>query len=376
MKEVYVVADNIISPLGLSTSENFSNLLKGKSGIQEHSNDKLSGNVFFASLLNNEFDFLAKKQTIHTKFELLLIKSIETALVSTNVLLSDKKTILIISTTKGNVSLIENENIDPSLQKRIALYTSANMVAQHFSCSNKPIIISNACISGLAAILMGKRLIQSGMYDNAVVVGADEVSKFVLSGFESFQAISPLPCKPFDEERKGINLGEGAGSMVLSSNKKYAGNIKVAGGSISNDANHISGPSRTGEELCQAIKLAMQQAALCANDIDLVSAHGTATIYNDEMETLAFDLANLLPAPVISLKGYFGHTLGAAGIIESIISIHSLQQNVVLPSRGFTKLGVSKPLNVSNKLQNITLNNCIKTASGFGGCNAALIYSK
>ena len=94
------------------------------------------------------------------------------------------------------------------------------------------------------------RLIQSGQYENAVVAGADVISKFVLSGFQSFQAISDEPCKPFDAARNGINLGEGAGTIILSSQKKYSQGIKISGGSVSNDANHISGPSRTGEELC------------------------------------------------------------------------------------------------------------------------------
>src|SRR6185436_18114346 len=117
-------------------------------------------------------------------------------------------------------------------------------------CTNKPVVVSNACISGLLAIIIGYRLIQSCQYDQAVVVGADEISKFVLSGFESFQAISSVPCKPFDAARSGINLGEGAGTVILSSDKNFSRGIKITGGSVSNDANHISGPSRTGEELC------------------------------------------------------------------------------------------------------------------------------
>jgi 3-oxoacyl-[acyl-carrier-protein] synthase-1 len=289
---------------------------------------------------------------------------------------TDKKTLLIISSTKGNISLLETETASDSLNNRISLNSSAKLVTDHFQFYNKPIIVSNACISGMLAILTGMRLIQSGQYENAVVAGADVISKFVLSGFQSFQAISPLPCKPFDAARDGINLGEAAGTVIITSNKNYSSGIKVTGGSVSNDANHISGPSRTGEELNLAITKALNASGLNAADIDFISAHGTATVYNDEMEAKAIAMAGLQAAPVNSLKGYYGHTLGAAGLIESIISIQSLKENLVIPTRGFENLGVTQPVNVCSTLYRSALNNCLKTASGFGGCNAAMVFSK
>ncbi|MEO5889914.1 MAG: beta-ketoacyl synthase N-terminal-like domain-containing protein [Ferruginibacter sp.] len=376
MKDVFIVADNIISPLGRTTEENFSSLKNGRSGIQEQHNPAMSDHPFYASLLNDGDGQLAAKQSAYTKFEHLLIASISDALTYTDIDITDKKTVLIISSTKGNISLIENNALNPELKKRLALHTSAELVAGYFHCTNKPLVVSNACISGLLAILIGKRLLQSGQYDHAVVAGADVISKFILSGFESFQAISPGPCKPFDAARNGINLGEGAGTIILSANKNYSKGIRIAGGATSNDANHISGPSRTGDELCQAINKAMQESSLTENDIDLISAHGTGTIYNDEMEALAISLAKLQGAPVHSLKGYYGHTLGAAGIIESIVSVQSLKQDIILKSIGFTELGVTKPLNISTSLQTASLKNCLKTASGFGGCNAALVFSR
>jgi 3-oxoacyl-[acyl-carrier-protein] synthase-1 len=206
-------------------------------------------------------------------------------------------------------------------------------------------------------------------------VGADVISKFVLSGFQSFQAISTGHCKPFDINRTGINSGEGAATIVLSSLPQGAA-IKITGGSVSNDANHISGPSRTGQELCIAINKAISDADLSEKDINYISAHGTATLYNDEMEALALNLANLQSVPVNSLKGYYGHTLGAAGLIESVVAVHSMKEDIVLPSIGFSEMGVSKPINISTGLQKLSLTHCLKTASGFGGCNAAIIFSK
>ncbi|HMJ46215.1 MAG TPA: beta-ketoacyl synthase N-terminal-like domain-containing protein, partial [Ferruginibacter sp.] len=258
----------------------------------------------------------------------------------------------------------------------ISLHHSAKKIAGHFHFIHQPIIISNACISGLLAMIMGMRLLRSGQYDHAVIAGADVISKFVLSGFQSFQAISPEPCKPFDEARKGINLGEAAGTVILSSDPAHSRGIKISGGSVSNDANHISGPSRTGEELCQAIHRAMDDAAVEAGDIDFISAHGTATLFNDEMEAKAITLAKLNTVPVNSLKGFFGHTLGAAGLVESIVSIHSLKENCIIPTAGFELLGVTMPINICSQLTKIPLKNCLKTASGFGGCNAAIILSK
>ncbi|MEO6252437.1 MAG: beta-ketoacyl synthase N-terminal-like domain-containing protein [Ferruginibacter sp.] len=377
MTDIFISSDNILTPIGLTTAENFSQLKQNVSGIKKHDDINMSEQSFHASLFDNEHFFSnTNQQTNYTKFEKLLIASISDTLANSAIDVTGKNTILIISSTKGNISLLETEPASGLLNKRISLNSSATLVARHFGFSNQPVVISNACISGLLAILTGMRLIQSGQYEHAVVAGADVISKFVLSGFQSFQAISPSPCKPFDAARDGINLGEGAGTMILTSNKDHSSGVKVTGGSVSNDANHISGPSRTGEELNLAISKAMKLAMLKASDIDLISAHGTATIYNDEMEAKAITLAGMQSAPVNSLKGYYGHTLGAAGLIESIISTRSLKENLVIPTRGFENMGVTQAVNICSSLYTTNLQNCLKTASGFGGCNAAMIFSK
>ena len=377
MRDVFITSDNIVSPLGLTSAENFMQLSQLVSGIKKHENAVMSDVPFYASLFSN-LDGLIKDadEKKYTKFEQLLIASISDALKNSAVKAADKKTILIISSTKGNINLLETEKDAASISDKISMHQSAKKIAKYFHFANQPVVVSNACISGLLAMIMGMRFIQSGQYEHAVIAGADVISKFVLSGFQSFQAISNEPCKPFDEARNGINLGEGAGTVILSANKEYSSGIKITGGSVSNDANHISGPSRTGEELCQAINKAMKDAGFVSTDIDFISAHGTATLYNDEMEAKAITLANMQTVPVNSLKGYYGHTLGAAGLIESIVCIHSLKENMVLPTIGFKQMGVTKPLNVSNTLQKMPLKNCLKTASGFGGCNAAVIICK
>jgi len=375
MREVYIVSDNIVSPVGNTSADNFGNLAKGISGIKLQDDTTLSAQPVYASLINKQ-SFNGKDNS-YTKFEELLIASVKDALEKTEIKVDDKRTALIISSTKGNISLIESGKETKDLKERVSLGSSAKIVAGHFNFVSQPIVVSHACISGLVAIITGMRLLQSGKYDHAVVTGADVITKFILSGFQSFQAISAEPCKPFDAKRNGITLGEGAATVVLSVNKPISGNtIKISGGAVSNDANHISGPSRTGEELYQAISSAMKESGLGKDDIDFISAHGTATVYNDEMEAKAINLAGMEHVPLNSLKGYYGHTLGAAGLIETVISLYSLKENVVLPTPGYKEPGTAKPVNVVNSLKQGEMKACLKTASGFGGCNAAIVLQK
>jgi len=378
MTDIFVSSDNIVSPIGFTAAENFAQLKQNVSGIGLHDDALMSAQPFYAALFadDNKIGNNDESWAGYTKFEKLLITSIGDALANSSINATDKDTVLIISSTKGNISLLETETPSPSLQERISLHHSARLVADHFQFAHEPVIVSNACISGILAMLTGMRLIQSGQYRHAVVAGADVISKFVLSGFQSFQAVSTGPCKPFDAARTGINLGEGAGTVILTVDKAFSSGIQISGGSVSNDANHISGPSRTGEELYQAISNAIKASGIHAEVIDLISAHGTATLFNDEMEAKAINLAGLQNVPVNSLKGYYGHTLGAAGLIESIISFYSLKENLVIPTRGFEHMGVTQPVNICARLYETPLQHCLKTASGFGGCNAAMVFSK
>ena len=377
MKNVFVVADNIFSPLGFSTEENMRALEKEKTGVRRHVDFMSSGTDVFASLFDDSLKNKISEIPGFTKFENLLTASIAEALRGTEVRIDDPNTVLIISTTKGNISMLENFPVPEEIKAEISLSSSAKKIAKHFGNPNEPIVVSNACISGLAALLVGKRLIQSGKFQNAVVAGADLITRFVQSGFESFQAISAEVCKPFDSARSGINLGEAAATMVWSETPSDdRSSILLSGGAISNDANHISGPSRTGEELALAIRKAFADSSLDAFDIDFVSAHGTATVYNDEMEAKAFAISGLTEVPVNSLKGYYGHTLGAAGLVESVITINCMRENVLLPTYGFKNSGVSVALNICDKMQYAKINHALKTASGFGGCNAALVFSR
>jgi 3-oxoacyl-[acyl-carrier-protein] synthase-1 len=148
------------------------------------------------------------------------------------------------------------------------------------------------------------------------------------------------------------------------------------GGSVTNDANHISGPSRTGLELSMAMDKALLESGLETGSIDYISAHGTATVFNDEMESKAINLSHLEEVPVNSYKGYWGHTLGAAGIIESVALVASMKRNILFRSAGYDEEGVPEKINVIRETVSSPVDRCMKTASGFGGCNTALVFQK
>lgn len=374
---VFIHAHNIISPLGVTSEANFDNVLQGKTGIQNQLNIAIDDAELHASLIHdNSFLHFINEQNNFTRFETLAIASIQQSLKEATIDVSSEKTIFILSTTKGNIALLENNEVNTELYKRISLFHSAKLIAQHFNNQNTPVVISNACISGIAAIIYAKRMLENGVYENAVVVGADTISKFVYSGFKSFHALSKGICKPFSFDRDGINLGEAAATVILSTSSQSQNKIMIKAGVIGNDANHLSGPSKTGEELSLAINKSLEKAQLSSAEIDFISAHGTATPYNDEMEAKAFHLSNLNVVPVNSLKGNFGHTLGAAGLLETIMSIISLRENVILPTYGFTKIGVPVDITICEKPIKKVMRAFIKTASGFGGCHAAAVFEQ
>ncbi len=389
MKPVYILNDNIITSLGFTTGENVSSMDQGVSGIHTINDPELYPGQIQLSLVDTaqldlKFSDILKiyqKNALpgsFTRLEKLFILSIHDVVKDHVAVAKSARTLLVISTTKGNINLLENRFKAIFSHKRLYLWELGRIIKQFFGFANTPMIISNACISGVVAMMTATRFIQSGAFDHAVVTGGDIASEFVVSGFQSFQALSAEPCKPFDISRSGLSLGEGCGTIFLSANPGIdsATAVRVAGAATTNDANHISGPSRTGEELSHAINSALHQAGVEPQQIGYISAHGTATSFNDEMESKAIELSGLAHVPVNSFKGYWGHTLGAAGLVESVAAVFSLRNNILYRSAGFEIHGVSAPVNVINVNHAATLNNCIKTASGFGGCNAAILYQK
>jgi len=216
-----------------------------------------------------------------------------------------------------------------------------------------------------------------GKYKYVVVIGVDMLSKFIVTGFQSFKALSQEACKPFDVNRAGLNIGEAVATLVLTERAEeelHSDDVVFTAGATRNDANHISGPSRTGEGSYLALRKVME--GIDVSEIAFVNAHGTATLYNDEMESIALTRAGLQDVPVNSLKGYFGHTLGAAGVLESIISTRALKDDTILKTYGFDTLGVTNPLDIVKEVRTTNRRRCLKMLSGFGGCNIAALFTK
>jgi 3-oxoacyl-[acyl-carrier-protein] synthase-1 len=188
--------------------------------------------------------------------------------------------------------------------------------------------------------------------------------------------MSSLPCAPYDESRNGVNLGEAAAAVYVSSEKPTKNAVAIIGDGAINDANHISGPSRTGEGLFKSIESAFKEANITKDKLDYISAHGTATLYNDEMEAIAFSRSNIDTVAINSLKGYYGHTLGASGLLEIVISLQSVYSEELLASKGFVNSGVSIPIAILEENRKKEIKYFLKTASGFGGCNTAILFEK
>lgn len=358
----YIIADNIISPLGETSEENYLSVKAGRSGIRAY--EPGTCNIpegFYASLLFEDFETLA-------------LRSAQKAIANAQKELKGKRTAFILSSTKGNI------------EENISLADSAQRIASQLGIDAKPIVVCNACISGLSALILGNRLIDSDLYDAAIVCGCDTPRQFILSGFQSLKALSPEPCRPFDMERMGLNLGEAAATLILSKNPLQGNSWRMGDGFIRNDAFHISTPSKTADGLYLSLQRTLEsytkEISSACEQIDMkahlafINAHGTATLFNDQMESVAIGRAGLSELPANAYKSFWGHTMGAAGILETIICMKAIDDDTILGTRGFSELGVSGKMNICAENRPTDKKGFIKMLSGFGGCNATIWAAK
>ncbi|MEM9142501.1 MAG: beta-ketoacyl synthase N-terminal-like domain-containing protein [Bacteroidota bacterium] len=391
MPRVFLSHNTILSSYGFTSKSAISQIEHEVSGLQLIQDERLLSTPFYSSridrvTLDGRFHKLQldpsgfahtpiKDKQPYTPLEKILICSLADTLQQSGISLTERVG-LIISTTKGNIDVLEADSVFP--QERAYLPVLGKSITSFFGFKNDAIVLSNACVSGILAVAVAKGLILQGKYDHVFVVAGDLVSRFILSGFQAFQALSKEPCRPYCKTRSGINIGEVGASILVTQDPNHLIEESVAliGEATCNDANHISGPSRTGEGLYRSVIRALEQAGVSASQIDYISAHGTATPFNDEMEAKAFNRVGLQHTPLNSLKGYFGHTLGASGLLETIIGMHALQKNTLFASKGFQELGVSEPLNIIKGTTPRKMTLFLKTASGFGGCNTAAIFQK
>lgn len=365
----YIIADNIISPLGETSEENYLSVKSGRSGIRAYEPGTCNiPEEFYASLLFEDFETLALKSAQKA------IANAQKTIGNAQLELKGKRTAFILSSTKGNI------------EENISLADSAQRIASQLGIDAKPIVVCNACISGLSALILGNRLIDSDLYDAAIVCGCDTPRQFILSGFQSLKALSPEPCRPFDMERMGLNLGEAAATLILSKNPIQGNSWRMGDGFIRNDAFHISTPSKTADGLYLSLQRTLEsftkEISSTCKQIDMkehlafINAHGTATLFNDQMESVAIGRAGLSDLPANAYKSFWGHTMGAAGILETIISMKAIDDDTILGTRGFSELGVSGEMNICAENRQTDKKGFIKMLSGFGGCNATIWAAK
>jgi len=370
MTRIISIADSIVSPLGSTPEANFQAVLSGVSAVCRQEGTSLSPEPFAAALLDRDaVRSAAAKEGIRDFpfFETVSLLSALAAIRSAGIDPASPRTGFLLSTIKGNVEAL------PEDEASVPLGVSAERISGFFHNPGRPVVVSNACISGLCALIHARRLLLDGVYDHIVVTGCECQSRFIISGFQSLKALSASPCKPFDRDRDGLNAGEAAATMVLARTEGQEG-WELVEGAVRNDANHISGPSRTGEGSYNALRYVLGHCT--REELAFINVHGTATAYNDEMEAIALGRAGLSDVPVNALKGSYGHTMGAAGILETILSMRAADHGVILPTCGFSTLGVSRPVGVSAAVRTTDRKSFIKLLSGFGGCNAAMLFRK
>ena len=292
-------------------------------------------------------------------------------------------TFVITATTKAGIDNLEKVSTGKPADIQDILPSSLPaIVSGILGLDNRGFNVSAACASSTIAVAQAAALISSGSADVVMVCCLDMTTEFIFSGFSALRALSPLPCRPFDRDRNGLSLGEGAAALLLMSRERAKQEQRspmgtILGWGIANDATHITAPARDGCGLVQAVSQALHGSGIPADEIHAICAHGTGTIYNDLMELAAFkQIFKNRKLPVFSIKGAIGHTLGAAGGIEVAVGMKALSSQVMPPT-----IGLRTPMDeafgwVSTESVSFSGNYLLTTNSGFGGINAALILGK
>ena len=259
----------------------------------------------------------------------------------------------------------------------------ADAVGEHFDIRGPRCAISVACASGAMAIALAANMLLDGAAPAMLAGGCDPLCAFTLSGFNSLQALDPNPCTPFDQNRKGLNLGEGAAVLILetlagASARNASVMAVLRGWAMTNDAFHPTAPQKEGNGLADCIRLSMEMTELSCDDIGYVNAHGTGTPLNDSAEANAYETAfrgRKGPIPVSSTKSYFGHCLGAAGALEAAITIMAVRSGTLFPT-----LRLANPIEspgvdwLRGEVKRQSLPLAMSASSGFGGSNTTLIF--
>ncbi|TBW29262.1 beta-ketoacyl synthase [Gramella sp. KN1008] len=392
MKGVAVTGMGIVSSIGNNLEETLDSLKKAENGIDFPEIFKTSHShlpVGEIKISDSQFRNLLKISPgqAYTRATMLGVFAIRQILDNTGMKEFSSDTGIISGTSVGGIDYTERyfhdfEN-DPEKRKFIQTQHpgfSTEMIAAYFGLKDFVSTISTACSSSANAIMMGARMIESGKLKRVIVGGSDCLTKFTLNGFNSLMILSDNKCKPFDEGRDGLNLGEAAAYILLEAedcidDKKVIG--RVAGYGNANDAFHQTASSENGEGAFLAIFKAMKKAGISPQDIDYINAHGTGTKNNDLSESIAMKRAFGTKIPDFSsTKAFTGHTLGAAGAVEAVFSLLSLQEQEIFPNLNFEKRMDDTALMPVTQPKKKKLNSILSNSFGFGGNCTSLIFQK
>ena len=386
MSEVLIVKAEAVSALGETRAETWERLLAGESAAAPITH--FNSDPYYCKTAAAVKGLTGPTETPGRLPQLLhkLFKALPATL--------PKSCNLIGSTLKGAIDQQEliwrnpesaGRN-DPTPEETLPLpLSAAELFTAHFSLRRTGLTLNAACASSTLALSRAAARIASGFDDCILVWGAEIISEFVFAGFASIKAMTPDCCRPFDQRRNGLMLGEGAAALLLMSAERAKTEslkplAKISGWGVANDAVHLTAPAADGHGLYAACRRALQRAVLKPEAIAAINAHGTATIHNDTMEIAAFKELfwknkDAKRIPLHSVKGALGHTLGAAGALEATIAINSLQEQRLPPTVGLTQPEIEICNQVAPEIQPFSGDHLLLTNSGFGGVNAALILS-
>jgi len=309
-----------------------------------------------------------------------LVMQMLSPLVKINKALIPADAFLVIASTTGEIDILEKQVLEGSGDAQESrLSVLLEKVKALAEIKGEGVIISSACASSSAALGFASSLIQRGKHDCVLVAAADAVTEFVYSGFSSLMALDPDRAKPFDKNRAGLSLGEGAGFILLMSQaraeqegRKVLG--EIAGWAVAGDANHMTGPSRDGSGLRLAINKALERAGVAPEQVGCISSHGTGTVYNDSMEMKAYKSVFMdQPVQLYSIKGALGHTMGAAGLIETAVALQVLKEKIIPATVGLQDIDPEARGWAALEKCELAKSAILLNNAGFGGVNAALV---
>ncbi len=293
----------------------------------------------------------------------------------------DPLTPLILATTVGEIEYVEEAvlNADPPLAQRAGPQQLLRAVKEMLALEGDAMVVSSACASSAAALTRAAAMIRHGRAQSVLVVTCDSISEFVYSGFSALLSLCEAPARPFDAQRCGLTLGEAAAWALVTSDPSAAGSsaVSILGWGNTTDAMHMTAPHRDAAGLSRAILRTCAMADCGPGELAFIAAHGTATLYSDAMELVAFRRALESPKPIFSVKGAVGHTLAAAGLVQILVAGRALSQGIVPPTIGLENPDASAiGWANSDSIRIAAPTRALSTNSGFGGVNTAVVLGR